>query len=78
MHVGGVDGEPIFFQKPSAFDCGTNGLCKSGVWGSSQLEDHSRLMKGHYAFVSNTFRTQDPFLVMNDQIVQHPWEQSPC
>jgi hypothetical protein len=23
----------LFFQKPSAFDYGTDGLCKGGVWG---------------------------------------------
>jgi len=23
----------LFFQKPSAFDCGTDGVCRGGVWG---------------------------------------------
>jgi len=41
MHLGsahGHDGEPNFLQKPSAFDCGTNDLCRDGTWGSSRLE----------------------------------------
>ncbi len=25
----------------------------------------------------NTCHTQDPFLLMSDRIVQHPWKQSP-
>jgi hypothetical protein len=27
-------------QKPGAFDCGLDGLCGGGAWGSSQLENH--------------------------------------
>ncbi len=45
MHVGGAhghDGEPFFSQNPSAFNCGTDGLCGGGAWGSFHLEDHSR------------------------------------
>jgi len=44
MQVGnahGHDEEPNFFQKLSAFDCGMDGLCGGGAWGSSRLEDHS-------------------------------------
>jgi hypothetical protein len=32
----------FLIQKPSAFDYGTDGLCGGGVWGSSQLDDHSK------------------------------------
>ncbi len=42
----GHDGEPIFFQKPSAFDCGTNVLCGGSAWGSSWWEDSFKFMKG--------------------------------
>jgi hypothetical protein len=45
MHVGslhGHDEELFFFQKPSAFDYSMDGLCEGGVWGLSQLENHSR------------------------------------
>jgi hypothetical protein len=41
----------FFFQKPSAFNCGTNGLYGGGAWGSNRLKDHSRLMRGQCAFV---------------------------
>ncbi len=44
-HVGGLRGhdkEPFFPQKLGAFDCGTNGLCKGGAWGSGWLNDHSK------------------------------------
>jgi hypothetical protein len=54
MHVGnahGHDEEPIFFRKPSAFDCGMDVLCGGGAWGSSQLEDHSKPMNQQCAFV---------------------------
>jgi hypothetical protein len=35
MHVGGLHamtGNHFFFQKPSAFDYGINGLCGGGDW----------------------------------------------
>ncbi len=53
-HVGGAhgrDGELDFFPKPSGFDCGRNGVCGGGVWGSIQLEDHSRLTRGQCASI---------------------------
>jgi hypothetical protein len=33
-----MTGSQLFLQKPSAFDCGTNDLCKGGTSGSSWLE----------------------------------------
>ncbi len=140
-HVGGAhghDGELDFFPKPSGFDCGTNGVCGGGVWGSIQLKDHSRLTRGQCASILtkqiynggksfgsfrksfssynsslslssmnlgssqispchplvffqpiplilvipkstslNSSHTQDPSLGINNQILRHPWEQSP-
>jgi hypothetical protein len=30
-----MTGRQLFLQKPSAFDCGTNDLCRGGSWGPS-------------------------------------------
>ncbi len=35
-------GNHLFFQKPSAFDYGMDGLCGGGAWGLGWLEDHSK------------------------------------
>ncbi len=41
----------FLIQKPSAFDYGMDGLCRSGVWGSGWLEDRSKQPSQQCAFV---------------------------
>ncbi len=41
----------FLIQKLSAFDYGTDGLCEGGVWGSGQLEDHSKQPSQHCASI---------------------------
>jgi hypothetical protein len=49
-----VHKEPNLCQKLGAFDYGTNGVYRGGVWGSNCLDDHSKQSKDQCVYVLNT------------------------